>query len=86
MHRLLLIDDDEALAAPLASYLARFEFALSWPGHAAQASASVAPRLAQAPGLQPRLLAVRAARAAPLSNVGSTSTSAYSREASGDDA
>lgn len=29
MHRLLLIDDDEALAAPLASYLARFDFALS---------------------------------------------------------
>ncbi len=29
MHRLLLIDDDEALAAPLASYLARFDFELS---------------------------------------------------------
>lgn len=29
MHRLLLIDDDEALAAPLAHYLARFDFALS---------------------------------------------------------
>lgn len=29
MHRLLLIDDDEALAGPLAQYLARFDFALS---------------------------------------------------------
>jgi len=29
MHRLLLIDDDEALAAPLAQYLARFDFELS---------------------------------------------------------
>jgi len=29
MHRLLLIDDDEALAAPLATYLARFDFELS---------------------------------------------------------
>ncbi|HEX2009737.1 MAG TPA: response regulator transcription factor [Roseateles sp.] len=28
MHRLLLIDDDEALAAPLAQYLARFDFEL----------------------------------------------------------
>ncbi|OWQ90850.1 DNA-binding response regulator [Roseateles aquatilis] len=28
MHRLLLIDDDEALAAPLAHYLARFDFEL----------------------------------------------------------
>ncbi|MET0349540.1 MAG: response regulator transcription factor [Rhizobacter sp.] len=29
MHRLLLIDDDEALAPPLAHYLARFDFELS---------------------------------------------------------
>lgn len=29
MHRLLLIDDDEALAEPLAQYLARFDFALT---------------------------------------------------------
>jgi len=28
MHRLLLIDDDDALAAPLAQYLARFDFTL----------------------------------------------------------
>lgn len=28
MHRLLLIDDDEALAGPLAQYLARFDFQL----------------------------------------------------------
>ncbi|SEL67320.1 two-component system, OmpR family, response regulator RpaB [Roseateles sp. YR242] len=28
MHRLLLIDDDEALAGPLAQYLARFDFEL----------------------------------------------------------
>ncbi len=28
MHRLLLIDDDEALAAPLTQYLARFDFEL----------------------------------------------------------
>ncbi|MCH7345915.1 response regulator transcription factor [Pelomonas sp. CA6] len=28
MHRLLLIDDDEALAAPLAQYLGRFDFEL----------------------------------------------------------
>jgi two-component system, OmpR family, response regulator len=29
MHRLLLIDDDEALAGPLSQYLARFDFELS---------------------------------------------------------
>ncbi len=29
MHRLLLIDDDEALAGPLTQYLARFDFELS---------------------------------------------------------
>lgn len=29
MHRLLLIDDDEALSGPLTQYLARFDFALS---------------------------------------------------------
>jgi len=29
MHRLLLIDDDEALAGPLAQYLARFDFELA---------------------------------------------------------
>ncbi len=29
MHRILLIDDDEALAAPLKQYLARFDFELS---------------------------------------------------------
>ena len=29
MHRLLLIDDDEALAGPLANYLARFDFELT---------------------------------------------------------
>ncbi len=28
MHRILLIDDDEHLAAPLATYLQRFDFAL----------------------------------------------------------
>ena len=29
MHRILLIDDDEHLAAPLAAYLKRFDLALT---------------------------------------------------------
>jgi two-component system OmpR family response regulator len=31
MHRVLLIDDDEALAAPLAAYLKRFDLELEPP-------------------------------------------------------
>jgi OmpR family response regulator RpaB len=42
MHRLLLLDDDEALAPPLAQYLARFDFELSAVTHPSAAWARLA--------------------------------------------
>ena len=45
MRRILLIDDDEQLAAPLAAYLAKFEFALD---NATRPSAGLAKLRAQA--------------------------------------
>lgn len=42
MHRLLLIDDDEALAGPLAQYLARFDLQLEAVTRPSAASARLA--------------------------------------------
>ncbi|MGC4064115.1 MAG: response regulator [Polyangiaceae bacterium] len=42
MHRLLLIDDDEALAGPLAQYLARFDLQLQAVTRPSEAQARLA--------------------------------------------